>query len=117
MFIRFNEESQRILKNAKKEMQKLRHAFIGSEHLILSILNNKNSISNQLNEYGVNYNNFQKELIKIIGIGSEINNYLIYTPLLKRILVNAMIDTRDNKTTKDRFKCWKSKIVGGYTYE
>ena len=44
MTIRFSEESQKILKLAKREMQKLQHAFIGSEHLILSILNNKGQI-------------------------------------------------------------------------
>ena len=52
--IRFSEETAHILKQAKLEMQKLKHAFIGSEHLILSILNNKNSVCEQLNSYGIN---------------------------------------------------------------
>ena len=37
MKVLFSEESQHILKQAKVEMQKLKHAFIGSEHVILSI--------------------------------------------------------------------------------
>ena len=96
MFIKFNEEAQKILKHAKVEMQKLKHAFIGSEHLILSILNSKISLTIKLTEYGINYDNFKNQLIKTIGIGNEVNNYFIYTPLLKRVLENAIIDTREN---------------------
>jgi len=98
MFIRFSEEAQKVLKNAKGEMQKLKHTFVGSEHLVLSILKNKNSLSRKLNQYGLTYQKFYDELVKIMGIGTETNNYLIYTPLLKRILVNAMLDTRESNS-------------------
>ena len=96
MFIKFNEESQKILKKAKNEMQKLKHAFVGSEHLMLSILKNDNSLKKQLNDYGITYDKFKNELIKLIGCGTKVNNYLIYTPLLKRVLVNAMVDTKES---------------------
>ena len=99
MRIKFSEEVQHILKQAKLEMQKLKHAFIGSEHLILSILNNKNSIRDKLNSYGINYEIYKNKLIKTIGIGKSINNYFIYTPLLKRIIEEAILDAKehDNK--------------------
>ena len=93
--IRFSEETRHILKDAKREMQKLRHAFIGSEHLILSILNNKNDICDRLNSYGINYDIFRNKLIKIIGMGKSINDYFIYTPLLKRVLEEAILDTKE----------------------
>ena len=35
----FNMEAQNILLNAKKEMNELGHPYIGTEHLLLSILN------------------------------------------------------------------------------
>ena len=95
MYINFNEEAQKILKKAKIEMQNLKHAFIGSEHLLLSILNSKNQICNKLNKYGVNYETYQKELIKNVGIGNSLNNYFIYTPLLKRILEQAILDAKE----------------------
>ena len=95
MFIKFNEEAQKILKNSKIEMQKLKHAFIGSEHVLLSILNSSNNISDKLNELGINYDVFQKELIRLVGVGNSKNDYFIYTPLLKRILENAIIDTKE----------------------
>lgn len=96
MFIKFSEESQKILKNAKIEMQKLKHAFVGSEHLILSILSSSNDITSKLNEYGIDYDNFKEELIKCVGVGKTVNNYFIYTPLLKRVLENAIIDAKES---------------------
>ena len=100
MPIKFSEEVQKILKRAKKERNLLNHPFIGSEHLLLSILNDNNSISIKLNNYGINYNLFKKELIKNIGIGKDKNNYYIYTPLFKRIMEDAIINSQELKQTE-----------------
>ena len=97
MTINFSEEVQRIIKKAKIEMQKLKHAFIGSEHIVLSILNEKNNISHKLNEYNVNYDNFRNMLIEIVGTGKNSNDYFIYTPLLKRVLEEATLDAKEIK--------------------
>lgn len=97
MYQRFDENTKKILKNAKREMQSLKHPFVGSEHLILSILSNKDlNITVKLNEYNVNYDVFKKELIKLIGIGNSLNSYFIWTPLLKRIIENAIIETKED---------------------
>ena len=37
----FDEDSQKILVDAKKEMYNLKHPYVGSEHLLLAILKNK----------------------------------------------------------------------------
>lgn len=100
MAIRFSEEVQKLLKKAKKERNELKHPFVGSEHLLLSILNNRNSISIKLNDFGINYNIFKKELIKSIGIGKQLNNYYIYTPLLKRIIENSIIEAKELKVSE-----------------
>ncbi|MBQ8892477.1 MAG: ATP-dependent Clp protease ATP-binding subunit [Bacilli bacterium] len=93
---KFSEEARKILKNAKHEMQELKHPFVGSEHLILSILSFKDlSITSKLNDYSITYDKFKKELIDIIGIGVSKNSYFIYTPLLKRVIENAIIDTKE----------------------
>lgn len=95
MFIKFSEEAQKILKKSKLEMQKLKHSFVGSEHLLLSILGSKNNVSKKLLEYGVTYDNFKSELVKSVGEGNTVNDYFIYTPLLKRVLEDAIIETRE----------------------
>lgn len=97
MFQKFTEEARKVLKRSKAEMHKLKHPFVGSEHLILSILSEEElEITHKLNELGIRYDNFKKELINTIGIGNSENNYYIYTPLLKRIIENAMVDSKDN---------------------
>ena len=93
---KFSEEARRVIKKAKYEMQQLCHPFVGSEHLILSILNNKNlDITLKLKDYKVTYDNFRNELIRVIGIGKSTNSYFIYTPLLKRVIENAILNTKE----------------------
>ena len=97
MFQKFSEDTKKILKRSKLEMQELKHPFVGTEHFILSCLKNKDlDVTKLLNNYNVNYNNYKKELIKIIGIGCSLNSYFIYTPMLKRILENTIIDTKED---------------------
>ena len=100
MFIKFSEEAQKILKKAKVEMNNLHHAFIGSEHLILSILHSDNNLCHILNKYHITYDIYKEELIKIIGLGKAEHNYLIYTPLLRRVLANAIIDSSEANITE-----------------
>ena len=45
----FNEEAQTVLMNAKKEMLDLGHPYIGTEHLLLSILKTNSNITERLN--------------------------------------------------------------------
>ena len=92
----FDEESKKVLMRAKKEMKELKHPYIGSEHLLLSILSSNNNITKRLKEYDLDYKKFKNELIKIVGVGSIEANFFLYTPLLKRILENAIIDANEN---------------------
>ena len=48
MISNFNEEAQEILNKAKLEMLELRHPYVGTEHLVLSILRSNNEISEKL---------------------------------------------------------------------
>ena len=87
MFSKFSEEAQKVLLNAKKEMMALKHPYVGSEHLLLAILSDKEGdVSQKLEEFNINYEMFKKELIKIVGKGNISNNWFLYTPLLKRII-------------------------------
>ena len=96
MFSNFKEEARNVIVNAKIEMSDLKHPYVGSEHLLLAILKEENSVSKKLKNYGLDYETFKKELIKIVGVGSEENHLFLYTPLLKRILDNATMDSKEN---------------------
>ena len=93
----FDEASQKLIINAKKEMYELKHPYVGSEHLFLAILKEDSlDITKKLNKYNVNYNNFKKEIINVIGIGTKENNWFLFTPLLRRIINNATYYSKDN---------------------
>ena len=96
MLSNFNEESQLILLKARDEMQELNHPYIGTEHLFLSILKNENNIKEKLKTYGLTYNNFKKEILNIIGKGSKKSKFFLHTPLLKKVMENAILDAKDN---------------------
>lgn len=96
MFNSFDEDARKILIGAKAEMQKLKHPYVGSEHLLLSILKEKNEISKKLIEYDLTYKKLSDEIINIVGMGNKVSECFLYTPLLKRIMETAMIDSREN---------------------
>ena len=62
MYGSFNEEAQNVLVKAKEEMSDLNHPYVGTEHLILSLLKNSNNIKEKLKKFDLNYNNFKKIL-------------------------------------------------------
>lgn len=96
MFINFSEETQHLLKQAQKEMFDLNHPYVGSEHLLLAILKEDNNVSKIIKKYNVTYSNFKNKLIDIVGTGTKQSKYILYTPLLKRILENSTIEAREN---------------------
>ena len=91
----FSEEAQLILLKAKDEMMDLNHPYIGTEHLVLSILKNEDEVSKKLSKYGLKYDSFRKEIIDIIGIGSKKSKFFLHTPLLKKVIENAVLDAKD----------------------
>ena len=96
MFSKFDEASQKVLVLAKKEMMDLCHPYVGTEHLVLSILKNDNSVSKKLKNFNLDYDKFKAEIIKIIGKGSKKSEWFLYTPLLKRVLEDAILDSKEN---------------------
>ncbi len=96
MFGNFEEEARQVLVGAKEEMLNLKHPYVSSEHLLLSILKNDNDVSAKLKDYNLTYDKFKKEIIEIIGVGEKESDLFLYTPLLKRILESAVIDSKEN---------------------
>lgn len=95
MFWNYSEEARKILMQAKKEMKELKHPYVGSEHLMLAILKNDNTISRYLKNCNLDYQIFKKEIIQIIGIGKEESSWFLYTPLLKKVIENATLDAKE----------------------
>lgn len=95
MFSNFEEEARNIIVNAKSEMKKLKHPYVGSEHLLLAILREDNNVSRKLKEYNLTYDKFKNELISVVGMGTIDNDLFLYTPLLKRVIETATLDSKE----------------------
>jgi len=104
MFSKFDDNAKKVLVQMQKEMMELKHPYIGSEHLFLSLLKYGNSADlERLKKYGITYDCFRKELIRIVGIGKTSNEFYLYTPLLKNILESAALTAGDRG--KDSIDC------------
>ena len=99
----YNSETNKILKVAEKEMLSCHHPYVGTEHLLLSLLKNKN-ISKICYKYNLNYYNYKKNLLKIIGSATKESKYILYTPLLKLVINKARENSdKDNKALDEYY--------------
>ncbi len=83
------------MKLAEKEMLKLNHPYVGSEHMILALLKN-NNVKDVCDSYDLTYEIFKNELIDIIGKSNVKTTTILHTPLLKSIINDAKKDAREN---------------------
>ena len=96
MFDNFGFMGSKLLKEAEEERRSLAHPYVGSEHLLLAILKSDTFLTERLADEGLTYKKFRKELIEVVGIPKKNTEINLYTPLLKRIIANALNDAREN---------------------
>lgn len=89
MFYNYDEEARSVIKGAKDEMLKLKHSYIGSEHLLLSLMKNKNNVSTRLKKYNINYLDIKKEIASLVNTNNIEDAGYIYTPVMLNILETA----------------------------
>lgn len=99
MFNKFTEEAKKVISLSKKEMIQLKHPYLGSEHIMLGILKNDNSVSSILKKYNITYKIYKKALIDFIGYGKEDTKWILYTPIVKEIFERA-IDLCDENNSQ-----------------
>ena len=97
MFFNYGYEVSKILKQAEIERYNLAHPYVGSEHLLLSILNSDEVCIKIFNNYHINYDNFKEALLKSVSKASKKQKINLYTPLLKRIIAEATNDALEEK--------------------
>ena len=97
MFDKYSFTISKIFKYAEEEMKVLHHPYVGSEHLLLSLLKNSKDVKEIASKYNLTYDNFKKELMLVVGSSSKASSYVLYTPLLKRVINLAMEDAKERK--------------------
>ena len=74
-----NFECDKIIVDALKEAGNLRNTYLGSEHLLLAILKNKDFyITQLLNAYGMYYEKIRKDILYLnyqYGLGDQFEGY------------------------------------------
>ncbi len=103
MFDHYGIEIAKLFKKAEGFRKEFRHPYVGSEHLLLAILEEENEVSRKLRMYGISFDVFKKELINIVGMSNKDTDFVLYTPLLKRVIENATndaVDTNNGKVTE-----------------
>lgn len=63
---------------AENEMKELHHPYVGTEHFMLAYL------KKYKNEY-IDYDTYKELVIKIIGTSYKQSEYILYTPILRKI--------------------------------
>ena len=89
--IDYDENLIKALKQSEREAIKLKHNFIGTEHLIIGVLSINTEISNILKEE-INKKKFIKDINKYIKKDNKIT-IPSYTPLLKKIILDSVEDS------------------------
>lgn len=89
--IEYDENLIKALKQSEREAIRLKHNFIGTEHLIIGVLSLNTEISNILKEE-INKKKFIKDINKYIKKDNKIT-IPSYTPLLKKIILDSVEDS------------------------
>ena len=92
MVNRFTSKSQQALHNAKTCAEKMGHTYIGSEHLLLGLLNTECVASKLLSDKKITYQQGYDKVVEISGVGSFSNlsvNEL--TPKCKKIIERSSV--------------------------
>ncbi|GIH69575.1 Clp protease N-terminal domain-containing protein [Sphaerimonospora thailandensis] len=72
MFERFTEDARQVVKRAQEEARGLRHTHIGTEHLLLGLLRQPESLSAQLlNDHGLDHERALNSITRLLGSPAE----------------------------------------------
>lgn len=96
MFGRFTEKAQRAILLSQEEAKRLKHNYVGTEHLLLGLISENNGVgAKALIESGVTIDNARQEIVKAIGQGEYGVDILGFTPRTKRIFELGFIEARN----------------------
>src|SRR5699024_562826 len=95
MFGKFTERAQNVLKLSQEEALRLKHNNIGTEHILLGLIREKEGIAAKtLVELGLKTNDIKKEVENIIGEGKVAMNTIHYKPRTKKVIELSQDETR-----------------------
>nr|WP_300003273.1 ATP-dependent Clp protease ATP-binding subunit [Tissierella sp.] len=96
MFGRFTERAQRAIILAQEEAKRMKHNYVGTEHVLLGLIGEKEGVAAvSLMEMGVELENARAEIEKIVGLGSSEEDMIGITPRTKRVYELSLLQARN----------------------
>src|SRR5260370_21720315 len=88
MFERFTDPARRVVVLANEEARELGHNYIGTEHILLGLLREDESVAAQaLEALGIGLDAVRREVKQIIGPGEGMPaGHIPFTPRAKKVL-------------------------------
>jgi ATP-dependent Clp protease ATP-binding subunit ClpC len=98
VYERFTDRSRKILQLANQEAQRLRHEYIGTEHILLGLVNEGSGVAAQvLQNVDVDLRKIRLEVEKLVPCGPKMVTMgkLSYTPRAKKVIEYAITAARE----------------------
>ena len=96
MFGRFTERAQRAVILAQDEAKRMKHGYVGTEHILLGLIAEKEGVAAlSLKEMGIDLDNARAEVEKAIGLGDAEDEIVGFTPRTKRIYELSFVQARN----------------------
>jgi ATP-dependent Clp protease ATP-binding subunit ClpA len=88
MFERFTERARRVVVFAQEEARDLNHSYIGTEHLLLGLMRDADSVAGRaLQELEIGQDAVREQVIESIGRGKQApSGHIPFTPGAKKVL-------------------------------
>ncbi len=88
---RFTQRARRVLTLAHQEAERMRHNYIGTEHLLLGLIREEGGVAGRvLRELGLEVNRIQEMVEKIVGFGDSQGGRLDLAPGTQQVLEMAI---------------------------
>jgi ATP-dependent Clp protease ATP-binding subunit ClpC len=89
VFERFTERARQVVMLAQDEARRLKHNYIGTEHLLLGLIREEEGLASRvLKTFGLEVEPVRSEVARMVGIGSEPvgDGQLQFTPRVREVL-------------------------------
>lgn len=84
---RFTEKAQKVLLKSSEEAKKMGHQLVGTEHLLLGLIQEKDGIAAKaLTSSGLESDQIRQQIEQIVGFGKPVQGDIGFTPRVKRVL-------------------------------
>ena len=92
-FEKFTDKARKVLVLAQDEARALRQPYVGTEHILLGLIQEKDGLAAQaLERLGVAYDAVVKGIREVASIdeGADVSGHLSFTPRVKRVLESSL---------------------------